>query len=133
MDVEQRDHQPGPLVVAADAARRLDVFGAGLGLAEDHHQPSRVMSRPTEIMFVAMATSTCSVALKAACQAPLRLGHLVGAHAAGQLHDLVGDLAVGEQARRFAHALAAAVARARLLTSSSMSRRAPPSSRRLLK
>ena len=37
--VEQRHHQAGAGVGAADAARGLDVLGGGLGLPEHHHQP----------------------------------------------------------------------------------------------
>lgn len=39
MDVEQGHHQAGAVRVATDAAAGLDVFGAGLGLAENDHQP----------------------------------------------------------------------------------------------
>ena len=39
VDVEQRHHQARPLGVAADAAGRLDVLGAGLRLTEHDHQP----------------------------------------------------------------------------------------------
>jgi hypothetical protein len=39
VNVQQRDHEPRPLVVAADAARGLDVLGSGLRLTENDHQP----------------------------------------------------------------------------------------------
>lgn len=39
----------------------LDVLRAGFGLAGTTINPSRVMSNPTEIMFVAKATSTPSL------------------------------------------------------------------------
>ena len=39
VDVEERHHQARALVVAADAARRLDVLGVRLRLAEHDHQP----------------------------------------------------------------------------------------------
>jgi hypothetical protein len=38
VDVEEGDDQAGALVVAADAAGRLDVLGGGLGLAEHDHE-----------------------------------------------------------------------------------------------
>ena len=68
------------------------------------------MSRPTEIMFVASATSTWSLLEKSWLKPPLGLGHLVGADAGGQFHRLVVDASVYEETVNFAHALAAAVA-----------------------
>ena len=56
--VVERDDQPG--VAPTDAARRLDVLGGRLRLAHHDHQPSRSMSTPTEIMFVARITSRAS-------------------------------------------------------------------------
>ena len=61
VDIQDGHDQAGPLVVAADAAGRLDVLGAGLRAGRrPPSSPSRMMSRPTEIMLVAMATSTWS-------------------------------------------------------------------------
>jgi hypothetical protein len=56
--VEQRHHEPRLVAIAADTTRRLDVLGARLRLPEHHHQAEAGMSRPTEIMLVASATST---------------------------------------------------------------------------
>jgi hypothetical protein len=38
VDVEEGDDEARALLVAADAAGRLDVLGGGLGLAEDDHE-----------------------------------------------------------------------------------------------
>ena len=65
-------------------------------------RPSRVMSRPTEIMFVAMATSTRSFSWNGSASRRLASATLSVLHAGGQLDDLVGDLAVGEEALRLA-------------------------------
>ena len=39
MNVEDGDGQAGLFVIAADAAGGLDILGAGLRLAENHHEP----------------------------------------------------------------------------------------------
>jgi hypothetical protein len=38
VQVQERHHKAGPAAHAADAARRLNVFGCRLGLALDDHQ-----------------------------------------------------------------------------------------------
>ena len=80
VDVEQRDDQ-------ARAARRRGRRGSWpgctrrcvFGWPSTTIRPSRVMSRPTEIMLVASATSTRSLVVERQRQPPLGLGDLVGA------------------------------------------------------
>ena len=97
-------------------------------------RPSRVMSRPTEIMLVAIAHVDPVRLVERRLEPPARLGDLVGRHARGQLDDLVERLAVGEQRLGLADPARARRSRVSVLrTSSSTIRRAPPSSRRLLK
>ena len=68
------------------------------------------MSRPTEIMLVAIAQSTRSGWSNALLEAASRLGHLVGRDAGGELDDLGERPAVAEQRTRLADPPALAVA-----------------------
>ncbi len=63
VNVEQRHDEPRRAIVAADSARRLNVLGRGLWLTETTINPSRRVSRPTEIILVAIAQSTRSCRL----------------------------------------------------------------------
>ena len=79
VDVEERHDEPRPLVVAADAARGLDVLGVRLGLAEDDHQPEpRDVEADRDHVRGDGAVHTLLDLVEAALQAPPRLGHLVG-------------------------------------------------------
>ena len=110
VDVEQRHDQAGPVGVAADAARRLDVLGAGLGLAEHDHQaqPGDVEADRDHVGGDRHVHPVLLVEPQG--QPALRLGDLVGGHAGGQLDDLVGDRPVGEEPLLLADPLAVGVA-----------------------
>jgi hypothetical protein len=60
MQVQYRDNQSWTRRIAPHTAGGLDVFCGRLRLPWTIMRPRRVMSRPTEIMFVARATSTGS-------------------------------------------------------------------------
>ncbi len=116
VDVEERDDEPGPLVVAADAARRLDVLGVRLRLTEHDHQPEpRDVEADRDHVRRDGAVDALLDVVEANPQPPPRLGHLVGGHARGQLHDLREVLAVLEEPALFADPLAAAVGLDRVL------------------
>ena len=115
VDVEQGDDEPGR---SSSRPTRLVAWMYSecvLGWPSTTIRPSRGMSRPTEIMLVAMAQSTRWRFVEGAFEAPPRLGHFVGGHTGGQLHHLGEGLAVLEQPVRLADALAPAVALERVL------------------
>ena len=68
------------------------------------------MSRPTEIMFVAIAQSTRSVLIEGLAEAAPRLGNLVGRHSRGQLDYFGERLAVLEEPALFTDTAALTVA-----------------------
>ena len=86
VNVEYRDDQPG-LVGSRPTRRGLDVFGRGLRLAEDAISPSLGMSRPTEIMFVAIAQSTRSSVAERCLEPTARVGSC-GWNPGGEFNDL---------------------------------------------
>ena len=107
VDVEQRHDEPRPLVVATDAARGLDVLGVRLRLAEHDHQPEpRDVEADRDHVGRDRAVHALLDVVEAQRQPPPRLGHLVGGHARGQLHDLRERLAVLEEPALLADALA---------------------------
>ena len=79
VDIEQGDHQSRALIVASDATRCLDVLGRCLRLAQDNHQ-AQALDVQTDrdhvrgkghvhVLFLDVRQS----------QAPLCVGHFVGA------------------------------------------------------
>ena len=61
VQIENDNHEARTIVITTDTTSRLDVFRRRFWLALDPTiNPSRKMSRPTEIMLVARATSTGS-------------------------------------------------------------------------
>ena len=111
VDVQDR-HAPGPAAPWSRPTRLVAWMYSALvfGCPKTTIRPSRVMSRPTEIMFVAMATSTRSFSQNGRASRRLASATLSVLTRRGQLDRLVGDLAVLEQALRLADPLAAAVA-----------------------
>ena len=81
-----------------------------LGWPKTTISPSRVMSRPTEIMFVARATSTRSFSRNGRASRRLASATLSVLTREVSSTGFVGDLPVLEQPVDLAHALAAAVA-----------------------
>ena len=111
VDVEQRDDEPGSLVVAADAARRLDVLGVRLGLAEHDHQPEPLdVEADRDHVRRDGAVHALRLIMERTLESASRFGHLVGRHARGQLHHLREGLAVPEEPGLLADALARPVA-----------------------
>ena len=116
VDVEQRHDEPGPLVVAADAARRLDVLGVRLGLAEHDHQPEpRDVETDRDHVGRDRAVHALLDLVERRLESAPRLGHLVGRHARGQLDHLGEGLAVLKEPGLLADPLARAVALDRVL------------------
>ena len=104
MDVVDRYHQTGAVLVAAYAARGLDVLRARFRLPENHHQaqPRNVEAHRDHIGSDRDMYSF--VLPKRQRQATLGLRHPRRALAAGQFDRFVIDLAVGEQPFRLTYA-----------------------------
>ena len=83
VDVEQRDDQAGPVGVASDAAGRLDVLGAGLGLAEYDHQAEAGDVEADRDHVGGDRHVDPVLLVEPQCQLAFGLGHQVGGHAGG--------------------------------------------------
>ena len=101
--VEERHDQTGPILVTTDAARGLDVFGRGLRLTENHHQP-----KPRDVEadgdHVRGESDVDPVVVRVEeREPPLRVRHLARRLARRELHRLVrrsADSQTVHEARR---------------------------------
>ena len=116
VDIEERDHEPGSLVVATDAARGLDVLGVRLRLTEHDHQPeARDVEAHGDHVRRDRAVDPLLDLVEWRLESAARLGHLVGRNARGEFDHLGEVLAVLEEPSLFADPLAASVGLDRIL------------------
>ena len=84
VDVQDRDDQAGPFMVTANTAGRLDVLGAGLGLAENDHQAEPGDIEADRNHVGGDRHVDASFSLKGRDKSPFGFGDLGRADAAGQ-------------------------------------------------